>query len=301
MTERIMKNLNAIILISGTIILLSSCIHKRNSKEIQKKTNLEQNKSIFNYSFKSINYSKKIDFFKDNKFIVTENICRVNGDRTTKKYFGSYQKDENNIILTPKELEIAHYKLNSDFKEKSNRFPYKQVNSKINTKYYIIKWNDYEYLLSDQFNSLASYDEKNDFQHFASFFNSGIEPSEGDYYFKRKNKKKNNTKPGLNIDQIPKQWRTYFLNEPISAKIIKTEKRVEKSKYQNEFTFLRIYLNKGANDGIKKGFAFSTKYDDFQIKIDSITPNASSGNFRVIEDDFIKIGTEMRTRWSKIL
>ena len=296
-----MKNLNAIILFLSTTMLLSSCIHRENSKKNQKKSNLKQNKSIVNYSFKSINYSKQIDFFKGNKFIITENICRVNGDRATKKYFGNYRKEENNITLNPEELEIAYYNLNSDIKEKSNRFPYKQVNSKINMKYYIIKWNDYEYLLSDQFNSLTSYDEKNDFQHFASFFNSGIEPSEGDYYFKRKNKEKDSTKTNLNINQIPKQWRTYFLNEPISAKIIKAEKRVKKSKYQNVSTFLRIHLDKGANNGIKKGFAFSTKYDDFQIKIDSITPHTSSGNFRIIGDDFIKIGTEMRTRWGKTL
>ncbi|SEB84261.1 hypothetical protein SAMN04489761_1928 [Tenacibaculum sp. MAR_2009_124] len=293
-----MKTLTAIVLFT-TAVLYSSCSFNRNSNSSQINNKSKNNEIVTNYSFNAINYAKNINLLKDNRFVITENINRVNGDTTIKKHYGTFQKTSNVITLEPKETEMTLLVKRFENVKESNIYSYEQNDSKINTRYYIVKWNDKEYLLSDQFNSISNHDEKNDFQRFAYFFNSGIEPSEGGYYFKRTYKPTDSVKTSFNIEQIPQQWRTYFLTKPISANIIDTEKELKNSKFQ-QYAFWRIKLNKGAKDGIKKGVSFSTKFEDFHIRVDSILPDVCFGSFRIndFDDEFIEIGTEMRTQWA---
>ncbi len=292
-----MKNLTAIVLFT-TALIYSSCSFNGNSKSSRIDNDSRNSEILANYSFSSINYSKSIDLLKGNKFIITENINRVNGDTTIKKHFGTFKKVDHIITLEPKEVEVATHAVNFESIKESDIFSYEENDSKINTRYFLIKWNTKEYLLSDQFNSIANHDEKNDFQRFAYFVNSGIEPNEGGHYFKRISKSNDSIKTPLDIEQIPEQWRAYFLSKPISANIINTEKRFKKNKFQ-EYACWRIKLDKGANDGIKKGVSFSTKYEDFHIRVDSILPDVCFGSFRIndFDDEFIELGTEMRTQW----
>ncbi|CAM1374572.1 hypothetical protein [Tenacibaculum xiamenense] len=293
-----MKNLTAIVLFTSAL-LCNSCSFNGNSKSSRIDNDSKNNEIISSYSFSAINYNKSIDLLKGNRFVITENINRVNGDTTVKKYLGDFKKTGNVVTLIPKEVEIATHVVNFENIKESDIFSYSQSDSKINTRFYLIKWNNIEYMLSDQFNAIANYDEKNDFQRFAYFFNSGIEPNEGGYYFKRTNHANDSVKTPLDIKQIPQQWRTYFLTKPISANIINTEKKFKKSKFY-EYACWRIKLDKGAKDGIKKGVSFSTKYEDFHIRVDSILPDVCFGSFRIndFDDEFIKIGTEMRTQWN---
>lgn len=287
-----MKNLSTIVLLLA-VVLLVSCSNKERRSFSDNFSNKKE--GTITYAFKGINYSKSIDFI-DNEFIKIETLSRVNGETTVKKHFGTFTKKNKTITLHPEKVEIIRYAANKE-EEERNTFAYDAKSGRVNTCYHLVIWETKEYLLSEEFNSMANYDEKNDFQRFSYYFNTGIEPDEGGYYFKRTIAPDSTNVP-FDIEQIPEKWRSYFLVKPISANIIHTEKRVKKSKFQEYFCW-RIQLDKGANDGIQKGISFSTKFEDFYIEVDSILPDVCYGNFRIngFDDEFIKVGTEMRTQW----
>lgn len=292
----VMRNSIAIIILTA-FMLFTSCF--KNNKSTTTKSVKSTAEKVLSYSFSGINYAKQIDFLADAQFVLTEKLNKITGETTIKKHYGQYKKKDTLITLIPEEVEIITLTTKPEREKEKNTFAYTDDISKINTQYQIVSWGNKEYLLSEEFNSMANYDEKNDFQRFAYYYNTGIEPDESGYYFTRPLQLTDSISKPLDTLHIPEKWRDYFLKKPISATIIHKEKKVQKSNYRDLISW-RVQLNKGAKDGIKKGLSFSTKYEDFYIEIDSILPNVSYGSYRIndIDDEFIEIGTEMRTQWT---
>jgi hypothetical protein len=171
---------------------------------------------------------------------------------------------------------------------------------KINTNFQIFEWKNKEYLLSEKNDSLRSYDLRNDYQKFAYYYNTGKEPNDsGNYLTRTKIDSLENV--AWNVNKIPKEYQKDFLKEPISAKIIRRHKKVEQNYYDPEYEMVswQIKINKGTDNGVTKGLYFTTKDHEFFIVIDSTKNKVSFGKCNIynLEEQYFRIGTEMRTKW----
>ena len=287
-----------IVLKTLILLLILSCSNRRSSETKEGVIKID----TISYSYHGFNHHRKLDLLSNNEFIRFESVASCFGDARIEKHFGKYRITDSSLQLNPNKVELIIYSSFPAEKDSKEILEYGADSLKINTDYQIFSWKSKEYLLSKKYDSLRTYDFKNDYQRFAYYYNIGEEPSNSGDYLTR-TKKDSSITVKWDISKIPKEYRGDFLLEPISVKIIDRKIKNEKNEYQqdSEMVRWRVKVNKGREDGIKKGLHFTTKGDEYFIDIDSIQDNVSFGEcyiYNMDERDF-RIGTEMRTNWEE--
>jgi len=220
---------------------------------------------------------ENLNLFDDSTFIYEEywysdyiqkgypssKVIKINGD---------YLKEQNTIILNP-----VHY-LKQDIYEDTvktliDENYYFSDSTKIKTKFYIIKWSENVYLLSEENTNESGLYFENDFIRFANSYNSGSEPNYSELYFvKRVNKKRFGK---IDITQIPEKYVSYFLDTFIEVKIVKIEKDVFFDSLLHT-SINKIVLNRGKENGILEGMEFYSG-GCCNIRIIEVSENTSTG------------------------
>jgi hypothetical protein len=291
-----------IVLKTLILLLILSCSNKQSSETKESTLKID----TISYAYHGFNHHRKLDLLSNQKFIRYESVASCFGDARIEKHFGIYKMTDSTLTLEPKKVELSFYSMiieeGETLKEKKINLDYGADSLKINTDFQIFDWINKEYLLCEKYDSLRSYDFRNDYQQFAYYYNIGEEPNDSGNYLTR-TKKDSIINVTWNINRIPKKYRKSFLKEPISVKIIDRKKKVEKDEYDQESELIswRIKINKGTEDGITKRLHFQTEDDEFFIDIDSTQSNTSFGSCYIynMEEQFFRIGTEMRTKWEK--
>jgi len=287
-----------IVLKTLILLLILSCSNKQSSETKESAIKID----TISYSYHGFNHHRKLDLLSNKEFIRFESVASCFGDARIEKHFGKYTMTDSTLQLNPNKVELIVYSSFPEEKDRKEILEYGADSLKINTDYQIFEWKNKEYLLSKDYDSLRTYDFRNDYQQFAYYYNIGEEPNDSGNYLTR-TKKDTTVNIVWNINKIPKEYRNDFLKVPISVKIIDRKKKVEKDEYEPEYEIVswRIKINKGTDDGIKKGLHFTTKDDEFFIDIDSTQNKVSFGECYIynMEEQFFRIGTEMRTKWEK--
>jgi hypothetical protein len=287
-----------IVLKTLILVLILSCSNKQSSETKDSAVKID----TISYAYHGFNHHRKLDLLSNQKFIRFESVASCFGDARIEKHFGIYKMTDSTLTLEPNKVEIIVYSSFPEEKDRKTNVDYGADSLKINTDFQIFDWKNKEYLLSEKYDSLRTYDFRNDYQQFAYYYNIGEEPNDSGNYLTR-TKKDSSINVAWNINRIPKKYRNAFLKEPISVKIIDRKKRIEKDEYdqENELISWRIKINKGTEDGVTTGLHFQTEDDEFFIDIDSTQSNTSFGSCYIynMEEQFFRIGTEMRTKWEK--
>lgn len=284
------------------LLFILSCSKKQLSVTKENVVKLD----TVSFQYLGFNHFRKLDLLSNNKFIRIESVSSCFGDGKTEKHFGEYIMTDSTLLLKPKKVELSYYSIiiekGEEFKEEKINIKYGLDSLKINTNYQLFKWKNKEYLLSTRYDSMRSYDYRNDYEKFAYYYNIGEEPNKsGDYLTRIIEDDSINIKWDINL--IPKAYRNNFLNEPISAKIIDRKKIIEKDESDPEYELItwQITINKGTDDGVTKKLHFTTKDDKYFIDIDSTKSKVSFGSCSVynMEEHLFRIGTEMGTKWKE--
>lgn len=287
-----------IVLKTLILLLIWSCSDKQSSKIKESAIKID----TISYAYHGFNHHRKLELLSNKEFIRFESVASCFGDARIEKHFGKYEITDSILTLNPQKVELTVYSSFPEEKDIKDTLEYGADSLKINTSFQIFEWKNKEYLLSEKYDSLRSYDFRNDYQKFAYYYNIGEEPNDSGNYLTR-TKKDTTINIVWNINKIPKKYQKDFLKEPISVKIIDRKKKVEKDEYEPEYEIVswRIKINKGTDDGIKKGLHFTTKDEEFFIDIDSTQNKVSFGECYIynMEEQFFRIGTEMRTKWVK--
>ena len=285
-----------IILKIATLLLMLSCADHR-SAQSQESTHAID---TISYSYHGFNHHRKLDLLSNQEFIRFESMTSCFGDLRTEKHLGTYTWKDSTLYLNPKKVEVF---IKSNFLQETERkysLAYGADSLKIKTDFRLFEWKNKEYLLSEKEDSLMPLDLTNDYLQFAYYYNSGAEPEESGNYLTRV-KKDTTVTISWDSERIPKKYRGNFLNEPISVIIVDREKEVEEDALDSTYELVNwhIKLNKGADAGITRGLHFTTKDNRFFIDIDSVKPQVSYGRCYIynMEEQFFRIGTEMRTQW----
>lgn len=285
-------------------ILILSLIIGCNQNRSTAKKNFETKIDTVSYKYDGFNHHRDLHLLSNNKFILRESSASCFGDYKIYNHSGNYKETDTSIVLNPKQVEIKTYFM---FPEIDTTYKLTYSDSlTIKTKYKKFKWNSKQYLFSEQIDSIVYPEFQNDYRTFADSYNEGREPDESGDYLTRKISDFDSLFKPLNIGEIPKKYREYFLIKPVSAQIIYRKKITAYDEFLEENTFKwRIAINKGYNHGLRKGMKLSTENFRFFFYLDSIEPNKSFGNsfINYLEeedkdsDDDYKIGTEVRTQW----
>jgi len=287
-----------IILKIATLLLMLSCSDHRSAQSQESIRAID----TISYSYHGFNYHHKLDLLSNQEFIRFESMASCFGDVRTEKHLGIYRWKDSILYLKPKKVEVF---IKSSFLQEMERkyiLAYGADSLKIKTDFQLFEWKNKEYLLSDNEDSLTPLDLSNDYLQFAYYYNSGAEPEESGNYLTRV-KKDTTVNIPWDSERIPKKYRDNFLNEPISVIIVDREKEVEQDALDPTYELVNwsIKLNKGSDAGITRGLHFTTKDDRFFIDIDAVESQVSYGRCYSynMEEQFFRIGTEMRTKWEK--
>lgn len=288
-----------IVLKISILLLILSCSNKQSSESIESQMKID----TISYAYHGFNHHRKLDLLSNQEFVRFESFASCFGDARIEKHLGKYQMTDSTLTLKPQKVELLTvYSSFPEEKERKDTINYGADSLKINTEYQIFKWRNKEYLLSERYDSLRSYDFRNDYQNFAYYYNIGEEPNNSGSYLTR-TEKDSSVNIAWNINKIPKKYRGDFLKEPISVKIIDRKKKIEIDEYDKESELIswNIKINKGSDDGIRKRHHFTTKDGEFFIDIDSTLNKVSFGSCHIynMEEQYFRIGTEMRTKWKK--
>ncbi|WP_282161395.1 hypothetical protein [Ulvibacterium marinum] len=285
-----------IVLQTLILLLILSCSNKQSSEAKGNTIKID----TVSYAYHGFNHHRKLDLLSNQEFIRFESVASCFGDARIEKHFGNYIMTDSALKLNPNKVELIVYSSFPEEKEKKEMLDYGADSLKINTDFQIFAWKNKEYLLSEKYDSLRTFNLRNDFQQFAYFYNIGEEPNSSGNYLTR-TKKDSTLNIAWNINKIPQNYRSLFLNVPISAKIIDRNKIIEKDELdlENDLISWRIKINKGAADGIVNGLHFTTKNREFSLDIDSTEKSISFGKCRFynMNEQHFRIGTEMRTKW----
>jgi hypothetical protein len=251
------------------------------------------------YSYKGFNNGGSLYLLNNGKFIHTKFVYGCTGGGEIKQIFGDYKRDKSNLILNEKRIELE--KLPIDFSEKSEFLKLNSVpdSLKLNNKFKIINWNNFEYLLSENITEGWSYRELNDFDRFSDNYNSGYKPENSGMYLRRRaDSVKMNEK--LNLNQVPTKWRDLFLQEPIKAKIVGFKKKVEIIE-KEDYEYWLVEIDKGKKQKIRKFLDFKRRNEYNLFTIDSVLENKSY--IKIYDHMFqnkmdLEIGEELRTKWN---
>lgn len=287
-----------IVLKTLILLLILSCSKKQSPETKESAVKID----TISYAYHGFNHHRKLELLSNKEFIRFESVASCFGDARIEKHFGKYEITDSILTLNPQKVELTVYSSFPEEKDRKEILEYGVDSLKINTDYQIFEWKNKEYLLSTEYDSLRTFDFRNDFQQFAYYYNIGEEPNNSGNYLTRT---KNDTTINIvwNIKKIPEEYRNDFLKEPISVKIVDRKKIVEKDDYDLESELVSWYIkvDKGEDDGIKKGFHFTTEDDEYFIDIDSVQNKVSFGKCYIynMDEQYFRIGTEMRTKWKQ--
>jgi hypothetical protein len=261
----------------------------------------DSNKKIdtLKYSYKGFNNGGSLYLLNNGEFIHTKFVYGCTGGGEIKQIFGDYKREKLDLILDEKRIKLE--KLPLDFSEKSEFLKLNSVpdSLKLNNKFKIINWNNFEYLLSENITEGWSFRELNDFDRFSDNYNSGYEPENSGMYLRMSvDSAKMNKK--LNLNQIPTKWRDLFLQEPIKAKIVGFKKKVEIIE-KEDYEYWLVEIDKGKKQKIRKFLDFKRRNEYNLFTIDSVLENKSF--IKIYDHTFqnkmdLKIGEELRTKWN---
>lgn len=174
----------------------------------------------------------------------------------------------------------------------------KSDSTKIKTNFYIIKWIDNTYLLSEDSTFHYGYRMDNDFVAFANDYNSGSDPRLSQNYFAKKNHRNGHEK--IELSQIPVKWRSYFLDSMIYVVITHVEKNFL---YDRMFktNISRFILKGGSSNGVKEGMIFYGKNRCCILKIMEADKLTSKGIIELcpFHQKSCKIGDTL-TSWDEM-
>lgn len=280
------------------LLLILSCSNRQSSESNESAIRID----TISYSYHGFNHHRKLDLLSNQKFIRFESVASCFGDARIEKHFGKYKMTDSTLTLNPTKVELVVYSSFPDEKDRKDTLNYGADSLIINTDFQKFDWKNKEYLLSKRYDSLRSYDLRNDYQQFAYYYNIGEEPNRSGSYLTRR-KKDSTVNVTWNINKIPIEYQKDFLKEPISVKIIDRQKKIEKDEYDPEYEIVswRIKINKGTDDGITKGLHFTTEDEEYFMDIDSTQNKVSFGKCYIynMDEQYFRIGTEMRTKWEK--
>ncbi|WBX72955.1 hypothetical protein PG913_08585 [Tenacibaculum pacificus] len=251
------------------------------------------------YSYKGFNNGGSLYLMNNGNFIHTKFIYGCTGGGEIKQIFGEYKREKSDLILNEKRIELE--KLSIGFNEKSEilKLNFVPDSLKLNNKFKIINWNNFEYLLSENITEGWSLRELNDFNRFSDNYNSGYEPENSGMYLRMKVDSINTNKK-LNLNQIPIKWRNLFLQEPIKTKIVGFRKKTEIIDNE-DYIYWLVKIDKGENQNIRKFLDFKRKNEYNIFTIDSVLSNKSY--IKIYDHTFqdkmdLKVGEELRTKWN---
>jgi len=282
------------------IIILSFLIISCSNKESSSKELLTQKIDTLKYSYRGFNNGFELLLFSNKKFEFIDFVYGCTGGGENKKVFGDYKIDKTKLTLIPKNVRLLITPFDSfEFEGQTKKIEtkYGPDSLKIKTKYDLINWGKYKYLLSEE-PSLIGEEHINDFHRFSENYNSGYEPRNSGRYLKMIPEEIDTTTNELNLDILPPKWRNLFLSEPIISQINKIS--ITTSKRDNELKIWKVKINKGIKNNVRKGMKFTDKSGNFSIEIDSVSEKNSFGLAHVydFEDNItIKKGSELRTKW----
>lgn len=263
---------------------------KSNDKEFS-----SQNIDTLRYAYHGFNNGLQLDLLSDGHFINESYLFSCFGGGERKKVFGTYKMDSLRLTLNPERIEFIEYSEVMESKPKTTKLKYGIDSLKIKTEFQVVKWENNKYLFSDYFDFGWSLDKENDYVRFADYLNSGLEPETSGMYLVHKTT--DSISSEFDLEQIPEKWKSYFLKEPVSARIKNIKKVIDP--IDNENIFWQIELDKGENDRINNRLTLETKDGEFFIEIDSVLSNRSFGITYMYDFTPKKfpIGTELRTKW----
>ncbi|MCG2432109.1 hypothetical protein [Aequorivita xiaoshiensis] len=287
-----------IVLKALILLFILSCSNKQSSETKKNAIKID----TISYTYHGFNHHRKLELLSNKDFIRFESVASCFGDARIEKHFGKYELTDSTLTLNPEKVELTVYSSFPEEKDRKDTLQYGADSLKINTSFQIFEWKNKEYLLSEKYDSLRNYDFRNDYEKFAYYYNIGEEPNVSGKYLTRI-KKDTTINIAWNINKIPKEYQNDFLKKPISVKIVDRKKIVEKDDYDpgSELVSWYIKIDKGKEDGIKKGFHFTTEDDEYFIDIDSVQSKVSFGKCYIynMDEQYFRIGTEMRTKWKQ--
>ncbi|MEY8781281.1 hypothetical protein AB9K32_12695 [Allomuricauda sp. XS_ASV26] len=280
-------------------VFLFACSEKEKGKPNE---NLSESKlDTINYSYSAMNMGFSLNLISNGRFSSEEYdfSCLGGGERTM--VFGKYKKSSDGLKLFPERVEFIEYS------EVMVPKPMKQVlnprldSLRYKTSYHVIEWNNHEYLLSEVYGGEAfpewGIKKENDFIRFSEYYNSGFEPEEHGAYLVSMDQTYNSTYQELNLDQIPEQWQSYFLKEPISARILSIQK-VTHPYVSSRFTWL-VELDKGLESNVTDYLSFEDRFGNHLMNVTKVTKDRSYGYlfYSEIDPQKLPINLELRTKW----
>tara|TARA_R110002012_G_C11657571_1_gene611894 strand:+ start:2703 stop:3557 length:855 start_codon:yes stop_codon:yes gene_type:complete len=275
------------------LIFIFSCSNNKTKSNDQEFDS--QKIDTLRYGYNGFNNGLQLDLLSDGHFINENYLFSCFGGGERKKVFGTYKMDSLKLTLNPERIEFIEYPEEMESKPKTTKINYGIDSLKIKTEFQVIKWENNEYLFSEFFDSGWSLEKENDYIRFADYINSGLEPETSGMYLVRKTK--DSITSEFDLKQIPEKWQSYFLKEPVSAKIKYIKKVVDPNDEEN-ISWL-IEMDKGKNDRMNNRLTLETKDGEFFIEVDSVLTNRSFGMTYMYDFTPKKfpIGTELRTKW----
>tara|TARA_B110001450_G_C17549562_1_gene452062 strand:- start:94 stop:864 length:771 start_codon:yes stop_codon:yes gene_type:complete len=255
-----------------------------------------QNIDTLKYSYDGFNNGLRLDLLSDGRFINEDYSFSCFGGGERKKVFGTYKMDSLKLTLNPESIEFIEYPEDMELKPKTTKTTYGVDSLKIKTEFQVVKWENNKYLFSDYYDFGWSLDKENDYIRFANYLNMGLEPGMNGMYLV--NKTKDSITSEFDLKQIPEKWESYFLKEPVSAKIKNIKKVIDPTDEEN--ISWQIELDKGEKDRINNRLTLETRDGGFFIEVDSVLTNRSFGMTYMCDFTPKKfpIGTELRTKWN---
>ena len=263
------------------------------------KSELTEKIDTLKYSYKGFNNGGSLYLLNNGKFIHTKFIYGCTGGGEIKQIFGNYKREKSDLRLNEKRIELEMLPINLDGNSEILKLNYVPDSLKLNNQFKIIRWNNYEYLLSENITEGWSFRELNDFNRFSDNYNSGYEPENSGMYLRIKIDSIKN-KEKLNLDQIPKKWKNLFLQEPIKTKIVEFRKKTEIID-EEDYIYWSVEIDKGRKQKIRKFLDFKRKNEYNLFTIDSVLENKSY--IKIYDHMFqnkmdLEIGEELRTKWN---
>jgi hypothetical protein len=285
--------MRALLYITAIIVTFMSC---RIDRKKENKTLLVDSTLTFNKGYKDLGTNLILN--SDGTFIYedynySDYVQEGEPSGWITEIAGKYRTDSNKLSLIP---EIILHKELFNFKEVViDSAKYVDCDSlKIDTAFTIVKWTGNIYLLSMSRSQDLRFRINNDFEKFADNYNSGSEPRWNGNYFALRLSKKRLEK--LDKNQIPSEYRDYFLDSAISVIVIKIK---EDFAFDNVFnsSISKFELSGGEIKGIKEGMTLYGTDGCCIIKVMQVEKDKSYGLIELCpnQQDACKIGDTLTT------
>lgn len=252
------------------------------------------------YSYSGFNNGGSLHLLSNGTFEHRNFSFGCTGGGEDKKISGEYRIENSILYLNDKKIKLKILPFEFNRKSKILELNVIPDSLKLDNKFKIIRWNDNEYLLSENPNDNWSFEKENDYNRFSHHYNSGLEPKYRGMYLKKEVINDTSRIEKFDLTQIPLKWRSLFLSEPISTKIISSVKQEVLVDGENT-TYWLVKIDKGSEDFVRKGMNFTTKDDKIFFSIDSVLKNKSYSRFYeydISSEVQITKGTVLKTNWN---